>query len=102
MHSDQNMEVIYVTLPEKQEIKMINLHDFSEVKTFPIKFAATGITSVNGKFFVIGAKSLCLFNSNFEVIDKTGVDGNSDDITSDVSGNIIYSCYQKNTVTKKI
>ncbi|XP_052674122.1 tripartite motif-containing protein 45-like [Crassostrea angulata] len=101
MHYDQNTEVGYVTFPQKQEIKLINLHDFAEIKTFAIKFAATGITSVNGKFFVIGAKSLCLFNSNFEVIEKTGVDANSDDITSDDSGNIIYSCYQKNTVTKK-
>lgn len=101
MHYDQRNEVIYITLPEKQEVKMINLHDFAEIKTFPLNFAATGITSVNEKFFVIGAKSLCLFNSNFEVIDKTSVDGISDDITSDVSGNIIYSCYQKNTVTKK-
>lgn len=101
MHYDQKMEVIYVTLPEKQEIKMINSHNFAEIKTFPIKFSATGTTSVNGKFFGIETNLLYSLNSDFEVINKTSVTGDSDDITSDVSGNIIYCCYERNTVTKK-
>lgn len=86
MHYDQKMEVIYVTLPEKQEIKMINSHNFAEIKTFPIKFSATGTTSVNGKFFGIETNLLYTLNSDFEVINKTSVTGDSDDITSDVSG----------------
>lgn len=44
---------------------------------------------------------LCTLNSDFEVINETDVDDDSDDITSDVSGNIIYSCFMKDTVTKK-
>lgn len=72
---------------------MINLYDFVEIKIFVIKFVAIGIISVNGKFFVIGVKFLCLFNFNFEVIEKIGVDGNSDDIIFDDFGNIIYFCY---------
>lgn len=101
MYFDQKMEVFYVALPEKQDIKMINLHDFAEIKTFPVKFQARGITNTNGIFFAIGVKQLCTFNSDFELINETDVNDDSDDITSDASGNIIYSCYRKNTVTKK-
>lgn len=101
MYFDKKMEVFYVALPEKQDIKMINLHDFAEIKTFPVKFQARGITNTNGIFFAIGVKQLCTFNSDFELINETDVNDDSDDITSDASGNIIYSCYRKNTVTKK-
>lgn len=80
---------------------MINLHDFTNIKTFPVKFAAKGITNVNEKFIIIGTNLLCTLNSDFEVINETDVDDDSDDITSDASGNIIYSCYMKDTVTKK-
>lgn len=91
MHYDQKKEVFYAILPKRQEIRMINLQDFANIKTFPVKFAAKGITNVNEKFFIIGAKSLCTANPDFEVINETDVDDDSDDITSDVSGNIIYS-----------
>lgn len=55
----------------------------------------------NGRFFTIGTELLCTLNYDFELVNETDVDADSDDITSDVSGNIIYSCYKKNTVTKK-
>lgn len=80
---------------------MINLQDFANIKTFPVEFAAKGITNVNEKFLIIGDNLLCTLNSDFKVINETDVDDDSDDITSDVSGNIIYSCFMKDTVTKK-
>lgn len=56
---------------------------------------------MNGRFSTIGTKLLCTLNYDFELVNETDVDAESDDITSDVYGNIIYSCYQNSTVTKK-
>lgn len=101
MHYDQKMEVFYLTLPEQKEIKMIDYNNFAEIKTFHTKFPVRGITNVNGKFYTIGAKLLSIFNSDFELIDEDAVDDGSDDIASDKSGNIIYTCFETNTVTKR-
>lgn len=80
---------------------MIDSKSFAEIKTFHTKFPVRGITNVNGKFYTIGAKLLSIFNSDFELIDEYAVDDDSDDITSDKSGNIIYSCFDTSTVTKR-
>lgn len=101
MHYDQEMEVLYLTIPVKKEIKMINCNTFSEIKTFHTKLPARGITKVNGRFFTIGAKWLCTHNYDFELVNETFLEDDSDDITGDVSGNIIYSRYTNDTVTKK-
>ncbi|XP_034300929.2 E3 ubiquitin-protein ligase TRIM45-like [Magallana gigas] len=101
MHYDQEMEVLYLTIPVKKEIKMINLNTFSEIKTFHTKLPARKMTKVNGRFFTIGTKWLCTLNNDFELVNETFLEDDSDDIASDLSGNIIYSCYKKNTVTKK-
>ena len=101
IHYDQNMKVLYVTFKDKMEIKMINLDDLSEIKVFLINSPVTGITNINGKFLVIGQSQLSMLNSDFELLERTDVDGDSDDITTDLHGNTIYSCYDKDTVTKK-
>lgn len=44
---------------------------------------------------------LSIYNSDFELIDEDSVDDDSDDIASDKSGNIIYSCFKTSTVTKR-
>lgn len=101
MHYDQKIEVLYLSIPEQKEIKMIDYNNFAEIKTFHTKFPVRGITNVNGKFYTIGAKLLSIFNSDFELIDEDAVDEDSDDIASDKFGNIIYTCFKKNTVTKR-
>lgn len=101
MHYDKKMEVLYLTLPEQKEIKMVDYNNFAEIKTFHTKFPVRGITNVNGKFYTIGANLLSIFNYDFELIDEDAVDDDSDDIASDKSGNIIYSCFKTSTVTKR-
>lgn len=56
---------------------------------------------MNGIFFVIGVKQLCMFNFDFEFINEIDVNDDFDDIIFDVFGNIIYLCYRKNIVIKK-
>ena len=80
---------------------MIRCDDLSEIKTFSMECPVRGITNINGKFHVIGEAQLRVLNSDFELIEGTDVDEDSDDITTDLYGNIIYSCFKKNTITKK-
>ena len=80
---------------------MINLDDLSEIKVFLINSPVTGITNINGKFLVIGQSQLSMLNSDFELLERTDVDDESDDITTDLHGNTIYSCFGNGTVTKK-
>lgn len=53
MHYNKKKEVFYVLLPQKQEIKIINLHNFANIKTFLVRFATKGITNVNEMFLRI-------------------------------------------------
>lgn len=53
MHYNQKKGVFYVVLPQKQEIKIINLHNFAHIKTFLVRFATKGIANVNAMFLRI-------------------------------------------------
>lgn len=93
MYYDLKMEVFYVIILMKKEIKMINFNSFFEVKIFYIKLLVRGIIKLNGRFFMIGVELFCLFNYDFEVISEIDVDDDFDDIICDMFGNIIYLCY---------
>ncbi|XP_061189474.1 uncharacterized protein LOC133197443 [Saccostrea echinata] len=95
------LDLLYITFPDTREVKMVRLDNLSEIKTFPVNCTCRGITKMENKVILAGKRIMETCNGDFEHLEETKVDANTDDLAADLNGNLIYSCYSKNTVTKK-
>lgn len=97
---DRDVETLYITFLEKTEMKCLRLQDLSEMRTVQVDVPPRIILKIDERVCVVGNHVLNVFNSDFELINKTDLLDCLDGAATDVHGNIIYSCRHNHTVKK--
>lgn len=97
---DRDVETLYITFLEKTEMKCLRLQDLSEMRTVQVDVPPRIILKIDERVCVVGNHVLNVFNSDFELINKTDILDCLDGAATDVHGNIIYSCRHNHTVKK--
>lgn len=100
LNYDRDVETLYITFLEKTEMKCLRLQDLSEMRTVQVDVPPRIILKIDERVCVVGNHVLNVFNSDFELINKTDILDCLDGAATDVHGNIIYSCRHNHTVKK--